>query len=95
MKGSYADPENTGVGYNTIIKELGDHTVPAEWAQYVKNNEVEGSTPGAPIQWDDPSDPESALPGYGFVADNSGEPEETFYYHSDHLGNTSYITDYY
>ena len=93
MKGSYGDPENTGVGYNTIIKELGDHTVPAEWAQYVKHNEVEGSAPGAPIQWDDPSDPESAQPGYGFIADNSGEPEETFYYHSDHLGSTSYITD--
>ena len=93
MKGAYGDPENTGVGYNTIIKELGDHSVPAEWAQYVKHNEVEGSTPGAPIQWDDPSDPETALPGYGFIADNSGEPEETFYYHSDHLGSTSYITD--
>ncbi len=26
MKGSYGDPENTGVGYNTIIKELADHT---------------------------------------------------------------------
>lgn len=37
MKGSYGDPENTGVGYNTIIKELGDHTVPAEWAQHVKH----------------------------------------------------------
>jgi len=93
MKGSYADPENTGVGYNTIIKELGDHTVPAEWAQYVKHNTEADTAPGAPIQWDYPSDPESALPGYGFVADNSGEPEETFYYHSDHLGSTSYITD--
>ena len=37
MKGSYGDPENTGVGYNTIIKELGDHTVPAKWGQYVKH----------------------------------------------------------
>ena len=92
MKGSYGDPENTGVGYNTIIKELGDHTVPAEWAQYVKHNTEADTAPGAPIQWDDPSDPESAQPGYGFVADNSTE-EETFYYHSDHLGSTSYITD--
>jgi len=92
MKGSYGDPENTGVGYNTIIKELGDHTVPAEWAQYVKVNTEANSAPGAPIQWDDPSDPETALPGYGFVADNTTE-EETFYYHSDHLGSTSYITD--
>ena len=92
MKGSYGDPENTGVGYNTIIKELGDHTVPAEWAQYVKHNTEADTAPGAPILWDDPSDPESAQPGYGFVTDNSTE-EETFYYHSDHLGSTSYITD--
>jgi len=92
MKGSYGDPENTGVGYNTIIKELGDHSVPAEWAQYVKHNTEADTAPGAPIQWDDPSDPETALPGYGFIADNSTE-EETFYYHSDHLGSTSYITD--
>ena len=92
MRGSYGDPENTGVGYNTIIKELGDHTVPAEWAQYVKHDTEADTAPGAPIQWDDPSDPETALPGYGFVADDNSA-EETFYYHSDHLGSTSYITD--
>ena len=93
MKGSYADPENTGIGYNTIIKELGDHSVPAEWAQYVKHNTEEGTAPGAPIAWDDPSDPDEAQPGYGFVADSSSEEEETYYFHSDHLGSTSYITD--
>ncbi|MBQ7484748.1 MAG: RHS repeat-associated core domain-containing protein, partial [Bacteroidaceae bacterium] len=93
MKGSYADPENTGIGYNTIIKELGDHSVPAEWAQYVKKNEQEGTAPGAPIAWNDPSDPDEALPGYGFVADSSSEEEETYFFHSDHLGSTSYITD--
>ena len=92
MKGSYADPENTGIGYNTIIKELGDHSVPAEWAQYIKKNEQEGTAPGAPIAWDDPSDPDEAQPGYGFVADSSSE-EETYFFHSDHLGSTSYITD--
>ena len=93
MKGSYADPENTGIGYNTIIKELGDYSVPAEWAQYVKHNTEEGTAPGAPIAWDDPSDPDEAQPGYGFVADSSSEEEETYYFHSDHLGSTSYITD--
>ncbi len=93
MKGSYADPENTGIGYNTIIKELGDHTVPAEWAQYVKHNTEEGTAPGAPIAWDDPSDPNEAQPGYGFVADGSADSEETYFFHSDHLGSTSYITD--
>jgi len=93
MKGSYADPENTGIGYNTIIKELGDHSVPAEWAQYVKHNTEEGTAPGAPIAWDDPSDPDEAQPGYGFVADGSADSEETYFFHSDHLGSTSYITD--
>ena len=93
MKGAYGDPENTGVGYNTIITELGDHSVPEAWAQYAKKNDKEDSAPGAPIAWDDPVSPEEPAAGYGFVADDSAEPEETFYYHSDHLGSTSYITD--
>ncbi len=92
MKGSYGDPEDTGVGYNTIIKNLGDHSVPAEWAEYVKKNEQKDAAPGAPIAWDKPSQPEDVQPGYGYVADNT-ESEETFYYHSDHLGSTSYVTD--
>ncbi|MCR4769447.1 MAG: RHS repeat-associated core domain-containing protein [Bacteroidaceae bacterium] len=92
MKGSYGDPENTGIGYNTIIRNLGDHSVPAEWAEYVKKNEQEETVPGAPIAWESPSQPEEVQPGYGYVADNN-ESEETFYYHSDNLGSTSYITD--
>ena len=91
MKGAYGDPENTGIGYNTIITELGDHSVPANWAQYVVKREP-GETPGPPIIWSDPQDPEDAQPGYGFIADDTTE-EETFFYHSDHLGSTSYITD--
>ena len=92
MKGSYGDPENTGVGYNTIIRNLGDHSVPAEWAEYVKKNEQKDAAPGAPIAWDKPTQPEEVQPGYGYVADNN-VTEETFYYHSDHLGSTSYVTD--
>ena len=93
MKGAYGDPENTGIGYNTIITELGDHSVPEAWAQYAKKNDKEDTAPGAPIAWDDPISPEEPEAGYGFVADSSSEPEETFFYHSDHLGSTSYITD--
>ena len=91
MKGAYGDPENTGVGYNTIITELGDHSVPKNWAQYVVKRNP-GETPGPPIIWSDPQNPEDAQPGYGFIADDTTE-EETFFYHSDHLGSTSYITD--
>ena len=91
MKGAYGDPENTGIGYNTIITELGDHSVPANWEQYVVKRGP-GETPGPPIIWSDPQNPEDAQPGYGYVADDTTE-EETFFYHSDHLGSTSYITD--
>ena len=38
MKGATADPDNTGYGYNTIIGELGDHSVPEGWVQRPKFN---------------------------------------------------------
>ena len=91
MKGAFGEPENTGVGYNTIITELGDHSVPKNWAQFVVKREP-GETPGPPIIWSDPQNPEEVEAGYGFISDETTE-EETFFYHSDHLGSTSYITD--
>ena len=39
MKGATADPDNTGYGYNTIIGELGDHSVPEGWVQRPKFND--------------------------------------------------------
>ena len=30
-KGAYGDPENTGVGYNAVLTELGNHDVPQGW----------------------------------------------------------------
>ena len=91
MKGNYADPENTGVGYNTIIGELGDHSVPKGWPQTPKFSEP-GTPPGPPVQWNPPINPEDVPAGYGYVASDTIR-EETFFYHSDHLGSTSYITD--
>ena len=38
MKGATADPDNTGYGYNSIIGELGDHSVPEGWVQRPKRN---------------------------------------------------------
>src|SRR5574344_2363811 len=93
MKGSYGDPENTGVGYNTIITELGDHSVPEGWVQTPKHNNEQGSNPGAPISWNDPTNPEDATAGYGYIADDTTDVEDIYYFHSDHLGSTSYITD--
>ncbi len=66
MKGATADPDNTGYGYNTIIGELGDHSVPEGWVQRPKFND-KGDVPGPPIQWNKPEDPDNAQPGYGYV----------------------------
>ena len=40
MKGATAEPENTHEGYNSIIKELGDHSVPDGWIQRPNRNAV-------------------------------------------------------
>ena len=93
MKGSYADPEVTGKGYNILIDSLGDHRVPENWVQHPVVNTEAGSNPGAPLAWGSPENPDDAVAGYGYVPCDTSEVEETFYYHSDHLGSTAYITD--
>ena len=92
MKGATADPDNTGIGYNSIITDLGDHSVPEGWIQHPKFN-GKGDVPGPPIQWNEPESPDNAQPGYGYISADTTNTEEIFFYHSDHLGSTSYITD--
>jgi len=92
MKGAYGDPENTGVGYNSILTELGNHDVPQGWIQTPRPNTTPNTNPGPPVSWNDPSNPDDPQAGYGYIP-NDTTKEETFFYHSDHLGSTSYITD--
>ena len=91
-KGAYGDPENTGVGYNAVLTELGNHDVPQGWIQTPHPNTTPGTNPGAPVSWNDPSNPDDPQAGYGYIP-NDTTKEETFFYHSDHLGSMSYITD--
>ena len=91
-KGAYGDPENTGVGYNSILTELGNHDVPQGWIQTPRPNTTPNTNPGPPVSWNDPSNPDDPQAGYGYIP-NDTTKEETFFYHSDHLGSTSYITD--
>ena len=91
-KGAYGDPENTGVGYNAVLTELGNHDVPQGWIQTPRPNTTPGTNPGPPVSWNDPSNPDDPQAGYGYIP-NDTTKEETFFYHSDHLGSTSYITD--
>ena len=67
--------------------------VPENWVQHPVINTEEGSNPGAPLAGGSPENPDDAVAGYGYVPCDTSEVEETFYYHSDHLGSTSYITD--
>ena len=92
MKGAYGDPENTKRGYNSIIDTLGNHDVPQGWIQTPRPNTTPGTNPGAPVSWNDPTNPDDPQAGYGYIP-NDTTKEETFFYHSDHLGSTSYITD--
>jgi len=92
MKGAYGDPENTKRGYNSIIDTLGNHDVPQGWIQTPRPNTTPNTNPGPPVSWNDPSNPDDPQAGYGYIA-NDTTKEETFFYHNDHLGSTSYITD--
>ena len=91
-KGAYGDPENTGVGYNAVLSELGNHDVPQGWIQTPRPNTTPNTNPGPPVSWNDPSNPDDPQAGYGYIP-NDTTKEETFFYHSNHLGSTSYITD--
>ena len=91
-KGAYGDPENTGVGYNAVLTELGNHDVPQGWVQTPRPNTTPNTNPSPPVSWNDPSNPDDPQAGYGYIP-NDTTKEETFFYHSDHLGSTSYITD--
>ena len=92
MKGAYGDPENTKRGYNSIIDTLGNHDVPQGWVQTPHPNTTPNTNPGPPVSWNAPSNPDDPQAGYGYIP-NDTTKEETFFYHSDHLGSTSYITD--
>ena len=91
-KGAYGDPENTGVGYNAVLTELGNHDVPQGWIQTPRPNTTPNTNPGPPVSWNDPTSPDDPQAGYGYIPNDTNR-EETFFYHSDYLGSTSYITD--
>ncbi len=51
-----------------------------------------GGTPGPPVMYEKPGNPDDEGAGYGFKSAGTKE-KDVYFYHSDHLGSTSYITD--
>ncbi|HLP71926.1 MAG TPA: RHS repeat-associated core domain-containing protein [Bacteroidales bacterium] len=52
-----------------------------------------GGPPGAPIQWGDEVNNENVKAGFGFLGTGNFEEILCYFYHSDQLGSTSYITN--
>ena len=91
-KGIYGEAEYSGVYGEYVIEPLGDYSVPTGWPMKPYKRPY-GGTPGPPVMYEKPSDPEDEGAGYGYSNGMSQQERDVFYYHSDHLGSTSYITD--
>ena len=91
--GIYASPEWTEQPYPSLgwqnIRQ--DQEPPEGWPRPPKFNEP-GDVPGPPVQYEDPITPQTVKAGYGFI-DNGIIEKNLYFYHPDHLGSSSYITD--
>ena len=91
--GIYASPEWTRQPYPSLgwqnIRQ--DQEPPEGWPRPPKFNEP-GDVPGPPVQYGDPITPQTVKAGYGFI-DNGIIEKNLYFYHPDHLGSSSYITD--
>ena len=91
--GIYASPEWTGQPYPSLgwqnIRQ--DQEPPEGWPRPPKFNEP-GDVPGPPVQYGDPITPQTVKAWYGFI-DNGIIEKNLYFYHPDHLGSSSYITD--
>ena len=91
--GIYASPEWTGQPYPSLgwrnIRQ--DQEPPEGWPRPPKFNEP-GDVPGPPVQYGDPITPQTVKAGYDFI-DNGIIEKNLYFYHPDHLGSSSYITD--
>ncbi|MBV7440107.1 hypothetical protein KRX57_01600 [Weeksellaceae bacterium TAE3-ERU29] len=93
QQGIYAMPEYTKQPYPQIDwEEINQNQEPPEgWPRAPKFNEP-GDVPGPPVQFGPPIKPETVEGGYGFK-DNGIKENNIYFYHPDHLGSSSYLTD--
>ncbi|MBV7440104.1 hypothetical protein KRX57_01585 [Weeksellaceae bacterium TAE3-ERU29] len=93
QQGIYATPEYTKQPYPQIDwEEINQNQEPPEgWPRAPKFNEP-GDVPGPPVQFGPPIKPETVEGGYGFK-DNGIKENNIYFYHPDHLGSSSYLTD--
>lgn len=91
-KGIYGEAEYSGSYGDYITVPLGNYDVPENWPRKPYKRPY-GGTPGPPVMYEKPSDPEAERAGHGYSNGMRRLERDVFFYHSDHLGSTSYITD--
>ena len=91
-KGIYGEAEYSGKYGDYVIEPLGDYSVPTGWPMKPYKRPY-GGTPGPPVMYEKPSDPEDEGAGYGYSNAERIQEKDIYFYHTDHLGSTSYITD--
>ena len=88
QQGQHANPYISGVAYPNV--PLGDYSVPKGWPG-VLDRRQRGDVFGPPVSFLREA-PQEAKAGVGFKSDRTYEGD-WFYFHTDHLGSTSYLTD--
>ena len=91
-KGIYGEAEYSGAYGDYSLEPLGNYDVPSGWPMKPYKRPY-GGTPGPPVMYEKPSDPEDEGAGYGYTNAENIQEKDIYFYHSDHLGSTSYITD--
>jgi RHS repeat-associated protein len=88
QKPYWGQPEQTGEPIPTVA---GNYEIPRGWPREPIFNPP-GGPPGPPIQFGEPTTNDNVTAGYGYLP-NSLEERDLYFYHPDHLGSTSIITD--
>ena len=74
------------------ITLLGNYDVPTGWPMKPYKRPY-GGTPGPPVMYEKPSDPEDEGAGYGYTNAEAIAENDINFYHPDHLGSSSFITN--
>lgn len=90
IKGIYTDPLFSGNAYPD--PGTPGSGAPAGWPKQPVFAPA-GGPPGAPVQWSGDVTNDNVAAGFGFSGTGNFEEVLRYFYHSDHLGSTSYITD--
>ncbi len=93
MPGYYGQPEYTGNPLSIPVNNSPYLSTPIGWPGPAGPPDPDGP-PGPPTWFADSLSNANVGGGYGFEGSGAFPEVEQFYYHTDHLGSSAYITDY-